>query len=156
MFLAFIRYGKVFKTSALGRLTVFLTGREASKILLSGKDGTVTLNLSYAGKQVLGPTSLLTTNGEEHKRLRRLIGDPLSIDALKKYFQFIDDLTIETLDKWPGRTVFVLEEASMVSEAMNIVLFKIGLLELPFKSSGSTAVHSQSNRQHDNELGAMW
>lgn len=108
------RYGKVFKTSVLGRFTVFMTGREAAKILLSGKDGMVSLNLFYTGKQVLGPQSLLTTSGEEHKRLRRLIADPLSVDALKKYFQFIDDLAIRTLEGWTGRTVFVLEEASTV------------------------------------------
>ncbi|CAN6280670.1 unnamed protein product [Urochloa humidicola] len=106
------RFGKVFKTYVLGRITVFMTGREAAKILLSGKDGVVSLNLFYTGKQVLGPTSLLTTNGEEHKKLRRLIGEPLSIDALKKHFDFINDLAVQTLDTWPGRKVLVLEEAS--------------------------------------------
>ncbi|PQM34501.1 abscisic acid 8-hydroxylase 3 [Prunus yedoensis var. nudiflora] len=106
------RYGKVFKTSVLGRFTVFMTGREASKMLLAGKDGMVSLNLFYTGQQVLGPTSLLQTTGEEHKRLRRLIAEPLSVDGLKKYFQFINTLAIETLEQWPGRTVLVLEEAS--------------------------------------------
>jgi cytochrome P450 len=108
------RYGKVFKTSVLGRFTIFMTGREASKILLTGKDGLVSLNLFYTGKQVLGPTSLLQTTGEAHKRLRRLIVEPLSIDGLKKYFQFINMLAIQSLDQWPGRTVLVLEEASTV------------------------------------------
>ncbi|KAK3428133.1 hypothetical protein EUGRSUZ_F04243 [Eucalyptus grandis] len=106
------RYGKVFKSFVLGRFTVFMTGREASKILLTGKDGMVSLNLFYTGQQVLGPTSLLQTTGEEHKRLRRLIAEPLSIDGLKKYFQFINALAIETLDQWEGRKVLVLEEAS--------------------------------------------
>uniref|UniRef100_A0A0E0D985 Cytochrome P450 n=1 Tax=Oryza meridionalis TaxID=40149 RepID=A0A0E0D985_9ORYZ len=106
------RFGKVFKTYVLGRMTVFMTGREAAKILLSGKDGVVSLNLFYTGKQVLGPTSLLTTNGDEHKKLRRLIGEPLSIDALKKYFGFINDLAVQTLDTWLDRRVLVLEEAS--------------------------------------------
>uniref|UniRef100_A0ACD6A2Z6 Uncharacterized protein n=1 Tax=Avena sativa TaxID=4498 RepID=A0ACD6A2Z6_AVESA len=106
------RFGKVFKTYVLGRTTVFMTGREAAKILLSGKDGVVSLNLFYTGKQVLGPTSLLTTNGDEHKRLRRLIGQPLSIDALKRHFDFINQLAIETLSSWAGRRVLVLNEAS--------------------------------------------
>ncbi|PSS17471.1 Abscisic acid 8'-hydroxylase [Actinidia chinensis var. chinensis] len=106
------RYGKVFKSYVLGRFTVFMTGREASKILLTGKDGMVSLNLFYTGQQVLGPTSLLQQNGEAHKRLRRLIAEPLSMDGLKKYFQFINNLAIETLDTWPGRKVLVLEEAS--------------------------------------------
>ncbi|URE31062.1 Cytochrome P450 [Musa troglodytarum] len=105
-------HGRVFKTSILGRPTVFVTGREASRVLLSGKDGSVRLNLSYAGKQVLGPTSLLTTAGEEHKQLRRLIAEPLSVDSLKRHFQFIDDWAIKTLEGWPGRPVLVLEEAS--------------------------------------------
>ena len=91
-----------------------MTGREASKILLTGKDGIVTLNLFYTGQQVLGPTSLLQTTGEAHKRLRRLIGEPLSIDGLKKYFHFIHTQAMETLDQWQGRKVLVLEEASTV------------------------------------------
>ncbi|PKI55599.1 abscisic acid 8'-hydroxylase 3-like [Punica granatum] len=106
------RYGKVFKSFVLGRYTIFMTGREASKILLTGKDGLVSLNLFYTGQQVLGPTSLLQTTGEEHKRLRRLIAEPLSVDGLKKYFQFINNLAIETLDQWSGRKILVLEEAS--------------------------------------------
>ncbi|XP_056167604.1 abscisic acid 8'-hydroxylase 1-like [Syzygium oleosum] len=52
------RYGKVFKSFVLGRFTVFMTGREASKILLTGKDGMVSLNLFYTGQQVLGPTNI--------------------------------------------------------------------------------------------------
>ncbi|CAN4081136.1 unnamed protein product [Withania somnifera] len=105
-------YGKVFKSYVLGRYTVFMTGREASKILLTGKDGIVSLNLFYTGQQVLGPTSLLQQTGEAHKRLRKLIAEPLSVDGLKKYFQFINSLAIETLDQWAGRKVLVLEEAS--------------------------------------------
>jgi cytochrome P450 len=106
------RYGKVFKTFVLGRFTVFMTGREASKILLTGKDGMVSLNLFYTGQQVLGPTSLLQTTGEEHKRIRRLIAEPLSIDSLKTYFNFINSLAVEILDQWEGRKVLVLDEAS--------------------------------------------
>lgn len=101
-------------SSPAGVYNVFITGSEASKILLTGKDGMVSLNLSYAGRQVLGPTSLLHQNGEAHKRLRRLIGEPLSVNALKKYFNFINTLAIETLDQWAGKQVLVLEEASTV------------------------------------------
>ena len=93
---------------------VFMTGSDAAKILLTGKDGMVSLNLFYTGKQVLGQSSLLQTNGEAHKRLRRLIGEPLSLDGLRKYFQFINNLAIETLDEWSGRKIFVLDEASTV------------------------------------------
>ncbi|XP_062101486.1 abscisic acid 8'-hydroxylase 3-like [Humulus lupulus] len=123
------KYGKVFKSFVLGRFTVFMTGREASKILLSGKDGMVSLNLFYTGQQVLGPTSLLQTTGEAHKRLRRLIAEPLSIDGLKKYFQFINTLTISTLDQWHGRTVFVLDEASTFT--LQVIGYMIMSLE-PF------------------------
>ena len=58
------RYGKVFKSFVLGRFIVFMTGGEASKILLTGKDGMMSLNLFYTGQQVLGPTSLLQVNGD--------------------------------------------------------------------------------------------
>jgi len=102
-----------------------MTGREAAKILLTGKDGMVSLNLFYTGKQVLGPTSLLQQNGEAHKRLRRLIAEPLSVDGLKKYFQFMNNLAIETLDTWNGRTVYVLEEASTVCSNLGLAKLKI-------------------------------
>ncbi|KAL8115269.1 hypothetical protein AgCh_021927 [Apium graveolens] len=45
------RYGKVFKSYVLGKYIIFMTGRDACKILLTGKDGLVTLNLFYTGKQ---------------------------------------------------------------------------------------------------------
>ncbi|KAG5612268.1 hypothetical protein H5410_023549 [Solanum commersonii] len=121
-------YGKVFKSYVLGRYTVFMTGREASKILLTGKDGIVSLNLFYTGQQVLGPTSLLQQTGEAHKRLRRLIAEPLSVDGLKKYFQFINSLAIETLDQWSGRNILVLEETSTV-ESFDHFFLEFGLKE---------------------------
>ncbi|XP_073020232.1 abscisic acid 8'-hydroxylase 3-like isoform X1 [Primulina eburnea] len=124
------KYGKVFKSFVLGRFTVFMTGRAAAKILLTGKDGLVSLNLFYTGKQVLGPTSLLTQTGESHKRLRRLIGEPLSMDGLKKYFPFINNLAIEILDSWTGRNVLVLEEASIV-EFLNLK-DRVNLYEFTF------------------------
>ncbi|KHN15436.1 Abscisic acid 8'-hydroxylase 3, partial [Glycine soja] len=132
-------YGKVFKTFILGRFTVFMTGREASKILLTGKDGIVTLNLFYTGQQVLGPTSLLQTTGEAHKRLRRLIGEPLSIDGLKKYFHFINTQAMETLDQWERRKVLVLEEAS------TFTLKVIGHMIMSLDPSGEEQEKFRSN-----------
>ncbi|XVF64355.1 hypothetical protein PTKIN_Ptkin09bG0162700 [Pterospermum kingtungense] len=133
------RYGKVFKSFVLGRYTVFMTGREAGKILLTGKDGMVSLNLFYTGQQVLGPTSLLQTNGEAHKRLRRLIAEPLSIDGLKKYFHFINSQAIETLDQWSGRRVLVLEEAS------SFTLKVIGNMIMSLEPSGEEQEKFRAN-----------
>ncbi|TYG78774.1 hypothetical protein ES288_D02G087100v1 [Gossypium darwinii] len=133
------RYGKVFKSFVLGRYTVFMTGREASKILLTGKDGMVSLNLFYTGQQVLGPNSLLQTNGEAHKRLRRLIAKPLSIDGLKKYFHFINTQAIETLDQWTGKRVLVLEEAS------SFTLKVIGNMIMSLEPSGEEQERFRAN-----------
>ncbi|KAK8308803.1 hypothetical protein V6Z12_D02G084800 [Gossypium hirsutum] len=133
------RYGKVFKSFVLGRYTVFMTGREASKILLTGKDGMVSLNLFYTGQQVLGPNSLLQTNGEAHKRLRRLIAEPLSIDGLKKYFHFINTQAIETLDQWTGKRVLVLEEAS------SFTLKVIGNMIMSLEPSGEEQERFRAN-----------
>ncbi|OMO57971.1 Cytochrome P450 [Corchorus capsularis] len=134
------RYGKVFKSFVLGRYTVFMTGREASKILLTGKDGMVSLNLFYTGQQVLGTTSLLQTNGEAHKRLRRLIAEPLSIDGLKKYFNFINSQAIETLDQWAERRrISVLEEAS------SFTLKVIGNMIMSLEPSGEEQEKFRAN-----------
>ncbi|KAK8548961.1 hypothetical protein V6N12_061862 [Hibiscus sabdariffa] len=144
------RYGKVFKSFVLGRFTVFMTGREASKILLTGKDGMVSLNLFYTGQQVLGPNSLLQANGETHKRLRRLIAEPLSIDGLKKYFHFINTQAIETLDQWSGRRILFtlkvignmimsLEPSGEEQEKFraNFKLISSSFSSLPFKIPGT-------------------
>ncbi|PPD94769.1 hypothetical protein GOBAR_DD08205 [Gossypium barbadense] len=146
------RYGKVFKSFVLGRYTVFMTGREASKILLTGKDGMVSLNLFYTGQQVLGPNSLLQTNGEAHKRLRRLIAEPLSIDGLKKYFHFINTQAIETLDQWTGKRVLVLEEASSVEFSfsvfvlsLNFTLKVIGNMIMSLEPSGEEQERFRAN-----------
>ncbi|KAL8115270.1 hypothetical protein AgCh_021928 [Apium graveolens] len=120
------RYGKVFKSYVLGKYIIFMTGRDACKILLTGKDGLVTLNLFYTGKQVLGSTSLLQQSGEEHKRLRRLIVEPLSFDSLKKYIQFKNTLAAETLDQWLDREVLVLEEASAVKLVHHVFVILTG------------------------------
>ncbi|XP_014510103.1 abscisic acid 8'-hydroxylase 3 [Vigna radiata var. radiata] len=133
------RYGMVFKSFVLGRFTIFMTGREASKILLTGKDGIVSLNLFYTGQQVLGPTSLLQTTGDAHKRLRRLIGEPLSIDGLKKYFHFINTQAMQTLDQWEGRKVLVLEEAS------TFTLKVIGHMIMSLEPSGEEQEKFRSN-----------
>ncbi|XP_051124465.1 abscisic acid 8'-hydroxylase 3-like [Andrographis paniculata] len=134
------RYGKVFKSYVLGRFTVFMTGREASKILLTGKDGLVSLNLFYTGKQVLGPTSLLTQSGEAHKRLRRLIAEPLSVDGMKRYFPFINSLAVETFDRWScGQKVMVLEEAS------TFTLKVIGHMIMSLKPTGDEQEKFRSN-----------
>ncbi|XP_077247548.1 abscisic acid 8'-hydroxylase 3-like [Tasmannia lanceolata] len=133
------RYGKVFKTRVLGRLMVFTSGREACKFLLAGKDGMVSLNLFYTGQQVLGPASLLQSNGEMHKQLRRLIAEPLSIDSMKKHFQFINDLAVETLDGWSERTVLVLEEAS------SFTLKVIGNMLISLEPSGEEQEKFRAN-----------
>ncbi|KAL3845425.1 hypothetical protein ACJIZ3_002828 [Penstemon smallii] len=116
-----------------------MTGREAAKILLTGKDGLVSLNLFYTGKQVLGPTSLLTQTGEAHKRLRRLIQEPLSMDGMKKYFPFINSLAMETFDNWSGRKVLVLEEAS------TFTLKVIGHMIMSLEPSGEEQEKFRSN-----------
>ncbi|KAL0438232.1 UNVERIFIED_CONTAM: Abscisic acid 8'-hydroxylase 3 [Sesamum latifolium] len=99
------------------------------------------------GKQVLGPTSLLQQTGEAHKRLRRLIGEPLSVDGLKKYFPFINKLAVETLDHWCGRKVLVLEEASTVDlwTCDNFTLKVIGHMIMSLEPTGEEQEKFRAN-----------
>ncbi|KAL8146350.1 hypothetical protein AgCh_004187 [Apium graveolens] len=91
-------------------------------------------------KKVLGSTSLLQQSGEEHKRLRRLIAEPLSFDSLKKYIQFINTLAAETLDQWLDREVLVLEEASVVKLVHHVfvILTEQDKFRTNFKSISSS------------------
>lgn len=144
----------MFKSYVLGRYSVFMTGREAAKILLTGKPGLVSLNLFYTGKQVLGSTSLLTQSGESHKRLRRLIQEPLSMDSMKKYFPFINSMAMETLDSWSGRKILFLEEASTVEFFVKPEFaFSNKRGEISLKQFLCFTVHFKGDWPHDNELG---
>ncbi|KAL8146348.1 hypothetical protein AgCh_004185 [Apium graveolens] len=91
-------------------------------------------------KKVLGSTSLLQQSDEEHKRLRRLIAEPLSFDSLKKYIQSINTLAAETLDQWLDREVLVLEEASVVKLVHHVfvILTEQDKFRTNFKSISSS------------------
>ncbi|KAI3719112.1 hypothetical protein L6452_20003 [Arctium lappa] len=58
------RYGKVFKSYVLRRYMVFTTGREACKMLLTGKDGMFTLKV--IGNMIMS----LEPTGEEQEKFR--------------------------------------------------------------------------------------
>ncbi|XBI52807.1 hypothetical protein VPH35_035132 [Triticum aestivum] len=122
------RYDKVFKTYVLGRTTVFMTGREVAKILLSGKDGVVSLNLFYTGKQVLGPTSLLTTNGDEHRQLRRLIAASrvLVLDEASQFMlKVIANMFVSLDPEGPEQEEFRANFKAMISSSFTSLPLKL-------------------------------
>lgn len=69
-------------------------------------------------------------------------------------------LAIQPLDQWPGRRVFVLEEASTVEfwlySQTNIILPSLNAVSRKINKSLNIAVHSQSDWKYDNGLRAHW
>ncbi|CAI9778031.1 unnamed protein product [Fraxinus pennsylvanica] len=126
----------------------FMTGREASKIMLTGKDRLVSLNLFH---RKAGPWAdkLASTDGRSHKRIRRMIAAPLSVDCLKHYFPFINNLAIEMSDQWSGRNMIMSlepdgEEQEKFRELHDILCNRENGSSLTWSEVKQYAIHQQS------------
>jgi retinoid hydroxylase len=95
------KYGKIFKTSILGRPTVFAIGLEANKFILS-------THLDYFSAREGFPKSFQELLGkplsfqskEEHQRNRRLMMPAFHGKALENYIETIVELTEDYCRQW--------------------------------------------------------
>jgi len=66
------------------------------------------LTSESALRPIVGPASLLVTNGETHLRQRRLLLPAFHGDAVDRYAQMIEAVTERELDSWPVNEPFAL------------------------------------------------
>jgi cytochrome P450 len=59
-------------------------------------------------RPIVGPASVLTSNGARHLRQRRLLLPPFHGDAIERYTQMISAATERELDRWPLGRPFAL------------------------------------------------
>jgi retinoid hydroxylase len=103
----FKQYGPIFKTRFLGRPLVFLVGAEAAELVLSTQFESFSWAAGWpATFRLLLGESLFLQEGDEHRRNRKLIMPAFHGPALAQYWQTMDSLTQEYLNRWEALEEF--------------------------------------------------
>ncbi len=94
------KYGPVFKTKLYGRPTIFLTGAEANRFVLTHENQYFSNNLPQSTKVLLGPAALSVQTGVEHQQRRKLLSQAFQPRALAGYVTTMEQITHRYLHKW--------------------------------------------------------
>ncbi len=95
------QHGSIYKTNILGRKTVFMTGAEANKFILSSHMDYFSWGKGWPDnfKELLG-RSLFLQDGEEHQRNRKLLMPAFHGQALANYVTTMEQIIIKYLQNW--------------------------------------------------------
>jgi cytochrome P450 len=101
------QYGSIFKSSLLGKPTVFMIGPEAVEFVLSSHMDHFSWREGWPEnfKQLLGE-SLFVQDGEEHRKNRRLMMPAFHGQALARYVTTMESITQGYLQKWEQKQEF--------------------------------------------------
>lgn len=92
------RYGKWFKTRIFGKIHVFVPSVEGAKEIFSSDFKLFNKGYVKSMADAVGKKSLLCIPQESHKRIRRLLADPFSMNSLSKFVQKMDKMLTERLE----------------------------------------------------------
>ncbi|KAI5319616.1 hypothetical protein L3X38_039324 [Prunus dulcis] len=97
-----IWHGKWFKTRIFGQIHVFVPSTEGARAIFS--DDFAKFNKGYVKSMAdcVGEKSLLRVPHEDHKRIRRLLSEPLSMNSLSTFVQKFDKVLCQELKKLEG------------------------------------------------------
>ncbi|GLJ06576.1 hypothetical protein SUGI_0042370 [Cryptomeria japonica] len=107
------RYGRTFLTNILGKNWVFTSTRDAAKFVLSSEKNLFRFASSKAAEEMLGSNNVSYVAPDLHKKLRRLVGEPISGANLKKNFERIEVICLDILNGWSGKTVSAMDGTSI-------------------------------------------
>ncbi|MEL4896373.1 cytochrome P450 [Crocosphaera sp. Alani8] len=95
------QYGSIYKTNILGRKTVFMSGAQANKFILSSHIDYFSWGKGWPNnfQELLG-RSLFVQDGEEHKRNRKLLMPAFHGQALTKYVTTMEQIISKYLSRW--------------------------------------------------------
>ncbi|GFY80355.1 hypothetical protein Acr_01g0001640 [Actinidia rufa] len=92
-------HGKWFKTSLFGKTHVFVPSTEGAKAIFTNDFALFNKGFVKSMADAVGKKSLLCVPQESHKRIRRLLSDPFSMNSLSKFVQKFDYMLCERLKK---------------------------------------------------------
>ncbi|XP_006467149.3 abscisic acid 8'-hydroxylase 3-like [Citrus sinensis] len=94
-----LRYGKWFKTRILGKIHMFVPSTEGAKMIFTSDFANFNKGYVKSMADAVGKNSLLCVPHESHKRIRRLLSDPFSMNSLSKFVKTFDKMLSERLNK---------------------------------------------------------
>eukprot|EP00268_Persea_americana_P006357 TRINITY_DN12307_c0_g1_i3.p1 TRINITY_DN12307_c0_g1~~TRINITY_DN12307_c0_g1_i3.p1 ORF type:complete len:476 (+),score=72.80 TRINITY_DN12307_c0_g1_i3:307-1734(+) len=118
------RYGEIFKTHLLGCPCVMLASPEAAKFVLVTQAHLFKPTYPKSKEQMIGPSALFFHQGEYHTRLRKLVQNSLSPDAIRILVPDIESIAISTLDSWAGGCLI------NIFHEMKKFTFDVGILSI--------------------------
>ncbi len=102
--------GEVFETKAgiAGGVIVTCHPDHARSLFTAKPELVPSLTAESPLRPIVGPSSVLTANGESHLRQRKLLLPAFHGDAVDRYTQMIANVTEREIDTWPLGTPFAL------------------------------------------------
>ncbi|GMN29365.1 hypothetical protein TIFTF001_002395 [Ficus carica] len=94
-----LRHGKWFKTRIFGKTHVFVPSIEGAKTIFSNDFAQFNKGYVKSMADAVGEKSLLCVPHESHKRIRRLLSDPFSMNSLSDFVQKFDKMLCQRLKK---------------------------------------------------------
>ncbi|KAK1422969.1 hypothetical protein QVD17_18261 [Tagetes erecta] len=91
------KYGKWFKTRLFGKVHVFVPSVVGAKAIFTNDFQLFNKGYIKSMADAVGKKSLLCVPVESHKRIRRLLSSPFSMDSMSKYVHKFDKLISERL-----------------------------------------------------------
>lgn len=93
------RHGKWFKTRIFGKIHVFVPSTEGARMIFSNDFALFNKGYVKSMADAVGKKSLLCTPHESHKRIRRLLSDPFSMNSLSDFVRKFDAMLCQRLIK---------------------------------------------------------
>ena len=125
------RYGDPFTIRIPGYVGVFTSDPAAVKQIFTGDPSLFCAGAANAGplEPVLGHHSLLTLDGNEHMRQRKLMLPPFHGESVRRFGDLIEEIAVREVDRWPLGRRFALRPR-MQAIALEVILRAIfGLRE---------------------------
>ncbi|XP_052197525.1 abscisic acid 8'-hydroxylase 3-like [Diospyros lotus] len=104
-------YGKWFRTRIFGKIHVFVPTTEGARTIFANDFALFNKGYVKSMADAVGKKSLLCAPQESHRRIRRLLSDPFSMNSLSKFVQKFDSMLCERLKKLgeDGKSFAVLD-----------------------------------------------
>nr|XP_017234117.1 PREDICTED: abscisic acid 8'-hydroxylase 4-like isoform X2 [Daucus carota subsp. sativus] len=120
------RYGDVFKTHILGCPCVMLASPEAARFVLVTHASLFKPTYPKSKEKLIGPSALFFHQGKYHARLRKLVQNSLSPEAIRKLIPDIEVTAISTLDTCvKARLTNTFQEMKKARDRITHILSKI-------------------------------
>lgn len=111
------RHGKWFKTRLFGKIHIYVPSPEGARTIFSNDFAKFNKGYVKSMADAVGKKSLLCVPVESHKRIRRLLSEPFSMNSLSSFVKAFDNMLCGRLKKLEesGKSFKVLEFSMKVS-----------------------------------------